>query len=238
MKTDILAIGAHPDDVEISACGILLKEIAFGKKAAVVDLTRGELGTRGSADERDKEAQRASQMMGLLHRSNLGLKDGFFMPDEASTLKLVERIRFYQPEVVLIPAPRDRHPDHGRASALCSDACFLSALPKVRTSSSDVDQQTWKPKTVYHYIQDWHLDPDFVVDITDFAERKIEILKAYKSQFFDPSSTEPVTPISKEDFFDFLRGRWAGFGRLVGTRYAEGFISQRAIGVHHLTDIY
>lgn len=229
MKLDILAIAAHPDDVEISAGGTVLKSIQQGKKVGIVDLTRGELGSRGSGDLRMIEADAASKILGISARVNLGLADGFFENNEASLRKIIEQIRIYKPEIVLTNAPSDRHPDHGRASQLVREACFYSGLRKIETG-----QEAWRPKSVYMFNQDYYNKPDFVVDVTEFWETKMEALKAYGSQFFDPNSKEPKTPISGEEFFDFLRARSMDFGRPAGYLLAEGFMVDRTIGVEDL----
>lgn len=237
MKVDILAFGAHPDDVEISCSATIYKHIALGQKVAVVDLTQGELGTRGSAEERLIEAADSAKILGLTDRVNLGFRDGFFTHDEAHLLELVRMIRKYQPEIVLANAVSDRHPDHGKAGKLIADACFLSGLKKIETSYDGEAQTHWRPKAVYHYIQDYYLKPDFVVDVTGFEQKKIESIKAFKTQFYDPTSAEPSTPISREDFFDFLLGRMKEYGRPIGVEYAEGFTSSRHIGVNKLDDL-
>ncbi len=229
MKLDILAIAAHPDDVEISAGGTVLKSIQQGKKVGIVDLTRGELGSRGSGDLRMIEADAASKILGISARVNLGLADGFFENNEASLRKIIEQIRIYKPEIVLTNAPSDRHPDHGRASQLVREACFYSGLRKIETG-----QEAWRPKSVYMFNQNYYNKPDFVVDVTEFWETKMEALKAYGSQFFDPNSKEPKTPISGEEFFDFLRARSMDFGRPAGYLLAEGFMVDRTIGVEDL----
>lgn len=231
MKVDILAIGAHPDDVEISASGTIMKHVEMGRRVAVVDLTEGELGSRGSIQSRYEEAAQASKLMGLEERVNLQMADGFFDLSKVNKIKLIEQIRRFQPEIVLANAIQDRHPDHGRAGQLVSEACFLSGLRKIETSWQGEAQEKWRPKAVYHYIQDRHIEPDFIVDISEYAERKIEVLKAFKTQFYDPNSKEPKTPISGEDFFDFLKGRWKNFGRSIGVEYAEGFTVERPLGV-------
>lgn len=237
MKVDILALAAHPDDVEISCSGTIYKHIALGKKVAIVDLTQGELGTRGSAKERLIEAADSAKLLGLTDRVNLGFRDGFFTHDEAHLLEIVRMIRKYQPEIVLCNAISDRHPDHGKAGKLIADACFLSGLKKIETSLDGEVQTHWRPKAVYHYIQDYYLKPDFVIDVTGFEKKKIESIKAFKTQFYDPNSAEPKTPISGEDFFEFLLGRMKEYGRPIGVEYAEGFTSSRHIGVNRLDDL-
>ncbi|MCG8578126.1 MAG: bacillithiol biosynthesis deacetylase BshB1 [Flavobacteriales bacterium] len=237
MKVDILAIAAHPDDIEISAAGTLMKHIDMGKTVAIVDMTQGELGSRGTAETRKEEAAAASQLMGISARVNLEMPDGFFTDDKANKLKLIEQIRHFQPDKVLITAPSDRHPDHGRASKICSDACFLSGLLKIETEWEGAAQEKWRPQSVYCYVQDYYHHPDFVVDISDYVEKKIEVLKCFKTQFHDPSSSEPSTPISGENFFDFLKGRWSEYGRLIGAKYAEGFVAERPVGVEDITTL-
>jgi N-acetylglucosamine malate deacetylase 1 len=234
MKIDILAMGAHPDDVELGAGGVVSKEIAAGKKVGFIDLTRGELGTRGSAELRDQEAAASASLLGLEFRINMGFKDGFFYNDEKHQLALLQLIRLYQPEIVLCNAIDDRHPDHGKGSKLVSDACFLSGLVKVKSTYDGLIQSPWKPKAVYHYIQDRHIKPDFVVDITDHMERKMKAVMAFKSQFYDPESNEPETAISSKNFLEFLYGRAIDMGRQSGFQYAEGFTVERTLGVDSL----
>ncbi|MEZ4799502.1 MAG: bacillithiol biosynthesis deacetylase BshB1 [Flavobacteriales bacterium] len=232
LKLDILAIAAHPDDVEISAGGTVLKSIAQGKKVGIVDMTMGELGSRGSGELRLVEAANASKILGVVARENLRLADGFFKDDKESMLKMIDAIRKYKPEIVLTNAPSDRHPDHGRASKFVRDACFYSGLRRIET-----EHEYWRPKAVYMFNQDYYNKPDFVVDVTEFWDKKMEALMAFSSQFFDPSSKEPKTPISGEEFFDFLRSRAMEFGRPAGYLLAEGFIVERAIGVKDLFDL-
>lgn len=238
MKVDILAFAAHPDDVEISCSGTLIKHIEAGHKIGIIDLTRGELGTRGSAEIRLKEAADASAMMGISIRENLGLEDGFFDLSVENKLKVVQQIRKFKPSVVLANAVSDRHPDHGRASKLVSDACFLAGLIKVKTTYEGIEQDAWRPKVVYHYIQDRYMKPDFIVDISSVMEKRMNALMAYSSQFFNPDSKEPVTAISTTQFLDNLRGRAIDFGRIIGADYGEGFVAERVIGVQSLFDIY
>lgn len=237
MKVDILAIGAHPDDVELSSSGTIMHQIAKGNKVAILDLTEGELGSRGTVQTRYAEAAVASDIMGLTDRANIALSDGFFELSKENKIKIIEQIRYYRPEVVLVNAYRDRHPDHGRGAALAKDACFLSGLRKIETEFEGVKQEHWRPKAVYGYIQDYHLKPDFIVDITPYVDRKIEAILAYKTQFYNPNSNEPDTPISGKDFLNFLKGRWADFGRLIGVEYAEGFTADRPIGIDDITDL-
>jgi bacillithiol biosynthesis deacetylase BshB1 len=237
MKLDILAIGAHPDDVELSCAGTILKHIALGKKCGVLDLTRGELGTRGSAALRKKEALKASQILGLSLRDNLNMADGFFVNDKKHQLQLIKKIRQYQPEIILCNSITDRHPDHGRAAKLVSEACFYSGLIKIETSVNAKKQKVWRPKAVYHYIQDRQLKPDFVVDVTVFVDKKMEAIMAFDSQFYKPKSKEPVTPISVKNFLEVIKGKMSIFGRDAGFEYAEGFTVERSIGVNDIFDI-
>ena len=235
MKIDILAIGVHPDDIELSCAGTILKHIAQGKTVGILDLTIGELGSRGSGEIRLVEADNAGKVLGVKFRENIGLADGFFENDKESQLEIIKILRKYQPEVVLANAIEDRHPDHGRASKLISDACFYSGLLKIETELGGVKQDKWRPKAVYHYIQDRFLKPDFVIDVTPFVDQKIEAIKCFSSQFFDPNSTEPTTPISGEQFFDFIKGRMMQYGREIGVDYAEGFTAERYVGVEDIT---
>jgi bacillithiol biosynthesis deacetylase BshB1 len=237
MKLDILAFAAHPDDVELAASGTLLAHVAQGKKVGIVDLTRGELGTRGSAEIRMKEVEASNTILGITVRENLSFRDGFFIKDEAHLSKVIEMIRKYQPEVVLANAVSDRHIDHGRAADLLHDACFLSGLRKIETLHNGNQQTAWRPKAVYHYIQDNYTHPDIVIDITPFFETKMESIKAFSSQFYDPNSTEPQTPISGKDFIDFIEARALQFGREIGVKYGEGYTVKRAVGVKDITTL-
>ena len=236
-KVDILAFAAHPDDIELGASGTLMKHIAEGKTVAIVDLTQGELGSRGTLETRFEEAQEASKIMGVSFRTNLKMPDGFFDLSESNKRLIIQQIRRFQPTIVLANAIEDRHPDHGRSSKLVSEACFLAGLIKVETAWDGLTQKAFRPAAVYHYIQDRHIEPDFIVDVTDFVERKFECIKAYKTQFFDPNSTEPQTPISGEEFLDVLKGRMQFLGRTIGTKYAEGFTVERQIGVQSFFDL-
>ena len=236
-KVDILAFAAHPDDVELAASGTIMKHISQGKTVAIVDLTQGELGSRGTIQTRYDEAAAASEIMGIKHRVNLKMADGFFEITEENKRKIVEQIRRFQPEIVLANAVSDRHPDHGRGGQLVSEACFLSGLVKVETEWNGEKQTAHRPKAVYHYIQDYYIKPDFVVDITTFQDRKIAAIQAYKTQFYNPNSKEPKTPISGEDFLDFIKARAMEFGRPIGAQYAEGFTVERFIGVEDLFDL-
>lgn len=239
MKLDILAFGAHPDDVELGAGATIAKEISLGKKVGVVDLTRGELGTRGSAEIRDKEASAAAEILGLSVRENLEYADGFFVNDKEHQLGIIKMIRKYQPEIVLCNAIDDRHIDHGKGSSLVSNACFLSGLMKIDTKldGDDAWQVPWRPKLVYHYIQWKNLDPDFVVDVSGFIDKKTDAILAYSSQFFDPKSDEPETPISSKNFIDSVNYRARDLGRMIGVEHAEGFTVERFVAVDQLDSL-
>jgi len=237
MKLDILVFGAHPDDVELSCGATIAKEISLGRKVGIVDLTRGELGTRGSADLRDEEAANAAKILGVAIRENLRFRDGFFVNDEKHQLEVIRMIRKYQPDIVICNAVDDRHIDHGKGSKLVSDASFLSGLVKIETTIDGVVQHAWRPKLVYHYIQWKNLVPDFVVDVTGFMDVKVDSLMAYKSQFYDPDSTEPVTPIATKNFKESIHYRAADLGRLINTEYAEGFTVERYLAVNTLADL-
>ncbi len=234
MKLDILAFAAHPDDIELAASGTLLLHLALGKKAGIIDLTKGELGTRGSAELRMKEAEDSAAILGIHARENLGFRDGFFVKDEHHLLKVIEMIRKYQPEIVLCNSEIDRHIDHGRAGDLLHDACFLSGLRKIETIHKGQVQQAWRPKAVYHYIQDYWTTPDIIVDITPYYETKIASIKAFSSQFFNPESDEPESAISGKEFFSFIEGRARQYGRLIGSEFGEGFTVKRPIGTSNL----
>ena len=237
MKLDILAFGAHPDDVELGCSGTILKEIALGQKVGIIDLTRGELGTRGSAETRDQEAANAAAILGVSVRENLRFRDGFFVNDEAHQLEVIKMIRKYQPEIVLCNAIDDRHIDHAKGSQLVSDACFLSGLLRITTSLEGKEQEAWRPKVVYHYIQWKNIVPDFVVDISGFVTQKTDSILAYKSQFYDPNSTEPESPISSKNFLESLNYRSRDLGRLTGVEHAEGFTVERYLVVNSLLDL-
>jgi bacillithiol biosynthesis deacetylase BshB1 len=237
MKLDILVFAAHPDDAELATAGTILSHVAAGRKVGIVDLTRGELGTRGSVEIRNKEARNASELLGVSIRENMDFADGFFENNKDNNLALIRIIRKYQPEIILTNAIEDRHPDHGNASTLTSRACFLSGLVKIQTSLDGNVQKEWRPKAVYHYIQDRYIKPDFVVDITPYWDKKTEAIKAYKSQFFDPGSHEPETYISKENFFAFVEARAREMGHSIGVSYGEGFTKERQLGVKDLFDL-
>jgi bacillithiol biosynthesis deacetylase BshB1 len=237
MKLDILAFGAHPDDVELSAAGTLLHYAAQGKTIGIVDLTEGELGTRGTVKSRYEEAAAAASILGVKHRTNLRFPDGFFENNHDAKLQIIAQIRLHQPQIVMANALSDRHPDHARAGHMVAEACFLAGLRKIHTSHQGVEQEACRPKLVLHYIQDYLQTPSFVQDVTPFVAQKIEAVKAYKTQFFDPNSSEPNTPISGELFFDFLKGRMLEMGRPAGYNYAEGFVVNRWFGIKDIFSI-
>ncbi|MCB0614395.1 MAG: bacillithiol biosynthesis deacetylase BshB1 [Phaeodactylibacter sp.] len=239
MKIDILAIGVHPDDIELSCSGTLLRHISQGKAVGLLDLTQGELGTRGSAGLRLEEAAIAAGLMGAAFRKNLGMADGFFSYNRENIIKIIEVIREHQPEIVLANAVSDRHPDHGRAAKLIADACFYSGLVKIPTAGNNgAPHERWRPRALYHYIQDHNLKPDFVVDITPYMDKKIELAQAFRSQVFVPGAEEYEkelkSAISGEDFIDFLRAKARTYGRDAGFEYAEGFNVARTPGVNDL----
>lgn len=234
MKLDILAFGAHPDDVELGCGATIAKEISLGKKVGIIDLTRGELGTRGSAEIRDKEAKKAADILGVSVRENLNFSDGFFTNDKIHQLKIIRILRKYQPDIVLCNAVEDRHIDHGKGSQLVSDACFLSGLIKIETEDNGIRQDKWRPKHVYHYIQWKNVEPNFVVDVSGFIDKKIESILAYSSQFYDPESNEPETPITSKNFLDSITYRAKDLGRLIDVECAEGFTTERFVGVKNL----
>ncbi|MAW66227.1 MAG: bacillithiol biosynthesis deacetylase BshB1 [Flavobacteriales bacterium] len=223
MKLDLLAFAAHPDDVEISCSGTIIKHIQMGYKVGIIDLTQGELGTRGTFKTRKEESIKASKILGIHQRENLKMQDGFFESSEINKRKIISAIRRYQPKIVLTNSVKDRHPDHAKASSLVSEACFLSGLPKISTELNGEIQFSWRPEAVYNYIQDYYIEPNFIVDVSNQMDLKLKAIKAYKTQFYDPKSTEPETPISGEDFLEFIKARARNFGRLIKTEYAEGF---------------
>ena len=234
MKLDILAFGAHPDDVELSCGATIAKEISLGKKVGIVDLTRGELGTRGSADLRDQEAADAAKILGISVRENLRFADGFFVNDKKHQLEIIKMIRKYQPNIVLCNAIDDRHIDHPKGSDLVSDACFLSGLLKIETELEGEQQEKWRPKKVYHYIQWKNSEPNFVVNVTGFMDVKMKAVLAYASQFYDPTSNAPETPITTKNFTDSIHYRAKDLGRLIGVEFAEGFTTERYVAVENL----
>ena len=234
MKLDILAFGAHPDDVELGAAATIAKEVSLGKKVDIIDLTQGELGTRGSKELRKTEAIRAAKILGVTLRENLKFADGFFVNDKRHQLEVIKLIRKYKPEIVLCNAIEDRHIDHGKGSKLVSDACFLSGLEKIETEFEGEIQKKWRPKLIYHYLQWNNSKPDFVVDISNFMDVKMEAVLAYTSQFYDPNSKESETPISSKNFTDSVYYRAKDLGRLIGVEYAEGFTVERLIAIASL----
>jgi len=238
LKLDILVLPVHPDDAELGCAGTVLKEVANGKKVGIVDLTRGELGTRGSAEIRDQEAAAAAKILGLTVRDNLALPDGFFENTRNYQLKVIEVIRRYQPGIIITNAYHDRHPDHGRANELVESAAFLSGLRKIETSDNGQAQEAWRPKLVLHFIQDNYIKPDILVDVTDHWDKKIESVRAYGSQFFNPEwQDEPQTYISSPEFVQVVEARAREFGKSIGVKFAEGFTSRKILGVDSLFDL-
>lgn len=237
MKLDILAFGAHPDDVELGCAATLAKEISMGKKVGIVDLTRGELGTRGTVTIRTQEAMNAAKIIGAVLRENMGFEDGFFINDKAHQMAIVEVIRKYQPEVVLCNAVDDRHLDHPKGSQLVSDACFLSGLRKITTEEAGIPQTAWRPTQVYHYMQWKNTQPDFVVDVTGFMDVKERAVKAHASKFFNPNSKEPESPITTQNFINSVLYRANDLGRMIGVESAEGFSTERYVAVRQLGDL-
>jgi N-acetylglucosamine malate deacetylase 1 len=232
MKIDILAFGVHPDDVELGCAGTILAAIQQGKKAGVIDLTRGELGTRGNAETRNAESDAASKVLGLHARENLEMADGFFEHNQENLLKVIRVIRKYSPDIVLCNAPEDRHPDHGRSSKLVVDAAFLSGLRKIETlDDSGKTQEAWRPKYIFHYIQDKYIEPDFVFDISDFHDKKRQAIQCYATQFYNPELDEPNTYISSPEFLESITAREIILGKRIGVRYAEGFLTEKMIGI-------
>lgn len=237
IKLHILAIAAHPDDLELSCGGTLIKHAKMGQSVGILDLTEGELGTRGSVEQRYKEAANAAKVIGAIVRENAQMADGFFRNDEQHQRKLITYLRRFRPEIVIANALEDRHPDHGRGGRLIADACFLSGLAKIETIYNGEAQKPWRPKRVFHIIQDRLLEPSFIVDITDEFEQKMESIKCYTSQFYDPSSTEPATYISAGGFLENVASRHALLGKRIGVRYAEGFVSENVPGISSLDSL-
>lgn len=236
-KLDILAFGAHPDDVELGCAGTLIAAVAAGKKVGIIDLTKGELGTRGNTSVRLKEAQLASQIIGASVRENLGMADGFFENNKQNQFAVMEIIRCYQPDIILCNAPSDRHPDHAKGAQLVEDASFLSGLVKIQTTHNGVPQRPWRPTQVFNYIQSKSFTPTFVIDISDVMDKKMEAILAHSSQFFNPNSDEPATFISSNSFLEFLKGRAKDFGQQIGVSYAEGFLSKKLLGLSNFDSI-
>lgn len=237
MKLDILVIAAHPDDAELACSGTIASHIAKGYKVGILDLTKGEMGTRGTPEIRMQESEESSRILGISARENIGFKDIFFKDDDQHRLEIIKIIRKYQPEIVLANAVSDRHPDHGKGGAVASNACFMSGLRKIETTLDGIVQDPWRPKYVYHYIQNNYIKPDFVVDITDFWETKIESIKAFKSQFYDPNNKEPASFISSAEFLDFIEARAREFGHSIMVKYGEGFTVERNLGITDLFDL-
>tara|TARA_Y100001958_G_scaffold80219_1_gene54191 strand:- start:99 stop:815 length:717 start_codon:yes stop_codon:yes gene_type:complete len=237
MKVDILAIGSHPDDVELGCSGTIAKEISNGKRVGIIDLTRGELGTRGSAEIREKEANQAAEILKVSFRENLNFKDGFFKNDEEHQLKLIQVIRKYRPDFILCNAPDDRHIDHPKGAKLVVDACFLSGLEKIESTLEGNKQEPWRPNNIYHYIQWKSLKPDFIVDISNHFKTKIKSVKAFKSQFYDGNETVHNTPISTKNFLDSIEYRARDLGRLTNVDYGEGFIAARIPLVENISEL-
>lgn len=238
MKLDILVLAAHPDDAELGCGGTIAKHVQMGKKVGIIDLTKGELGTRGTVEIRGKEAAEAANILQLSVRENLGLPDGFFSNTMEAQRSIIQVVRKYQPEIVLANAIKDRHPDHPKAATLIYDACFLSGLKQIETTDVAGNVQlAWRPRVVYHYIQSQLMEPDFVVDVSDTWEIKMEAVRAYKSQFFDPQNNEPQTYISNPQFMQMIEARGIEFGHAIGVRYAEGFMVRNLIGVNSLFDL-
>jgi len=236
-KLDILVIAAHPDDAELGCSGTIAAHIAQGYKVGIVDLTHGEMGTRGTPEIRLQESAEAARILDLSARENLGFKDLYFKDDEAHQLELIKVIRKYQPEIVLANAITDRHPDHGKGSSLATNACFMSGLVKIETELDGVAQKAWRPKFVYHYIQNNYIQPDFIVDVSEYWETKVASIMAFKSQFYDPSSKEPSSFISSPEFLPFVESRSREFGHRIMVKYGEGFTVERFIGVDNLFDL-
>ncbi len=237
MKLDILVLASHPDDAELCTGGTIAKHVSLGHKVGIVDFTKGELGTRGTPEIRMQEAAKASEILGLSVRENLGMADGFFKNDEAHQREVIKVIRKYQPDIVLANAIYDRHSDHGRAAELAYDSCFLSGLTKIQTEVDGKPQTAWRPRAVYHYIQSQFIQPDFIVDISGFWQTKVDSYRAYKSQVFDPESKEPETYISKPQFLKLIEARAIEYGHAIGVEYGEGYTVRRQPGIRQLFDL-
>ncbi len=234
MKLDLLAFGVHPDDIELSCAGTLLVEKKNGKKVGIIDLTQGELGTRGTAETRKEEAANSAAILGVDIRENLEMADGFFKNDEENQRKIIQALRKYKPEIIICNALEDRHPDHGRSATLVNDAAFLAGLRKIKTFDGDKEQQQWKPKYVFHYIQDTYFNPDFVVDISEVFDKKVEAIEAFTTQFYngEKDDKEPQTYISSPEFLESVINRSKMFGKMIGVKHAEAFISKKMIGIN------
>ena len=236
-KVDVLAFGAHPDDVELGCAGTILLQISLGYKVGIIDLTKGELGTRGNPEIRMQESEVASRKMGLSFRENLGFSDGFFQNNEKNQLEVIKRIRAYRPSIVLCNAISDRHPDHGRSAELIYDSCFLSGLEKINTTFNGMNQPAFRPQVLYNYIQYNDDKPDFIIDISHFMNQKMDVIKSYVSQFYNPDSKESETLISKKSFLELVKNRNADLGRFISVDYAEGFMAHRYIGTDNLFNL-
>lgn len=237
LKLDILVVAAHPDDAELGCSGTIASQVAKGHQVGIIDLTHGEMGTRGTPELRLQEAAQAAELLGITVRENMGFKDVFFQDDEEHQLKLIQVIRKFQPDIVLANAISDRHPDHGKGSSLATNACFMSGLSKIETWNEGVKQAPWRPKFVYHYIQNNYIQPDFIVDISAFWDKKIASIAAFKSQFYNPESQEPASFISSPEFLPFIESRAREFGHRIEVKYGEGFTVERFIGVSDLFDL-
>lgn len=237
MKLDLLIFAAHPDDAELGCSGTILRYIAAGKKVGIVDLTRGELGTRGTAETRDAETTESNRILGLHVRENLEMRDGFFRNDEEHQLKIIQMIRKYTPEIVFSNALHDRHPDHGKAGDLVNDALFLAGLPKIRTEIDGVQQDAFRPRLLFQYLQDRYIEPDIIVDVTEFWDKKMECIRAFKTQFFNPDSDEKETYISTPTFLKVVEARSRDLGKAIGAEHAEGFTSRKLLGIDNLFDL-
>lgn len=237
MKLDILVFAVHPDDAELGCSGTILKHIALGKKVGIVDFTRGELGTRGTAETRDLEAEASAKILGLHARENLKFRDGFFKNDEQHQLEVIKMIRKYKPELILTNALQDRHPDHGRACNLANEATFLSGLLKIETQLDGTLQAPWRPKLILQYIQDSYIKPDVIIDITEFIDAKLASIRAFKTQFASADNSGPQTYISTPEFLESIIARNREFGKSIGAKYGEGFTSYKLLGVDNLFDL-
>ncbi len=238
MELDILAFGAHPDDIELACSGTIIKAVKAGKKVGLVDLTEGQLGTRGTATIRLKEAEDAAKIMGVEFRESLGMMDGFFKDDDHNRTRIIESIRQYRPQIVLCNPPYERHPDHERASKLVKEACYYAGLKNIDTKWKGKHQEPFRPNSVFYYLQHFNLEPSFLVDISEEMEQKMEAIKAFKSQFYNPESEEPPTVLSTPQFLNHIRERCSNYGYLIGCNYAEGFMTQKdIIGVNSIFDI-
>lgn len=237
MKLDILVLAAHPDDAELSCSGTIISHLQKGYKVGIVDFTRGEMGTRGTPEIRKEESMEASKIMGLTIRENLELEDVFFSNTLKDQLKVIQAVRKYRPDMVLANAIADRHPDHGKAAKLAVDACFMAGLKKIKTTYNNQEQEAWRPKVVYHFIQNVYVKPDLIVDVSDVWDKKIEAIKAFKSQFYNPESTEELTYISTPEFLPFVDARGREMGHAIGKKFGEGFTVNRFIGVQNLFDL-